>query len=384
MNENVKIPTWNELLESINNAVDHPGDTAWQIYYYMNANLKSMTSQEARTMLAAYMKMPLKRPSLIHSCMLRISVKMMEKFEDFRFLQFLKLWEYPLMLREEDKASTMKDGKKFLSLKQKVENAMQSYLLHHAEERPEDEISCIKHMVAVKMFNTQKDNRTIKSVKLVGAEGDELLADAHLFACKYSDIEGRLFDVLVRFSKEGVPRAHEIVPCNKSVEDVFPAITGYVEYIDASHNHCHIYDGYSRHFVSGNYSSNVEVGSFVKFSPVIPKQDKFKSAVIISSLSKSEGLRSFGMRRAKITYVDNQKGYAAWQLVDSDKSTPIKEVGTESPCYAEGYMSLSVMKTAGLVLPAVDDIVNIVVFLKRGKEGKKLPYVVYYERVVKA
>lgn len=35
-------------------------------------------------------------------------------------------------------------------------------------------------------------------------------------------------------------------------------------------------------------------------------------------------------------------------------------------------------------LPSVNDVLNIIVFLKRGGDGQKRPYVVYYEKVLKA
>ena len=74
--EKASIPTWEELLESMEQASSHPSDTQWNIYRYLSANMENVDSQIARTLLASYMKIPSERPSLIHSMMLSVALKM--------------------------------------------------------------------------------------------------------------------------------------------------------------------------------------------------------------------------------------------------------------------------------------------------------------------
>ena len=58
MNDSQTIDSWDDLLASMETAVSHPTDTAWNIFRYMQKNYKEMGSQQARTLLAGYMKLP--------------------------------------------------------------------------------------------------------------------------------------------------------------------------------------------------------------------------------------------------------------------------------------------------------------------------------------
>ena len=121
-----------------------------------------------------------------------------------------------------------------------------------------------------------------------------------------------MFDILIKYSKEGKPNIIEIAASEKNVADLFPAITGYVSYIDEAHGHYHVFDGQSRHFVAEKPKTKINTGDFVCFSPIIPKENKFKSAIINKTMSLTEGMNSFRSRHAKVTYADEEKGYAAW------------------------------------------------------------------------
>lgn len=132
MSDKKNIPTWEQLIASINNAINNPNSAVWDIYHYMNANLDTMDSKEARTLLAAYFKIPLNRPSLIHSCMLRIALRMVEKYSDFRFAAFLHLWGYPQNLRPEDNISQDTDGFHYSSLKERTDGIIKQYVQHKA------------------------------------------------------------------------------------------------------------------------------------------------------------------------------------------------------------------------------------------------------------
>ena len=386
MTEKAKVPTWEELLMLLNDAKKHPNDTAWGIYRYMHANLKQMSSQEARTVLASYMKIPLPRPSLLHSCMLTVANSMAGLYDDFRYPQFLNLWGYPSCLRQEDlQRQTGNDGRTYLSLKEKTERTLQSYQLHHAEDRPSEEMSMIRHAVAVRVFTVERDGKRDSLVKLICADGRELIAEAQLFPCNPLEIYGQVFDASIIYSQKGNPVVTEIVTSKSSVTDLFPTITGYIEHIDNTHGHYHIYDGMSRHFVAEKPQLALKENDFVSFSPIIPEKDKFKSAIIDKVIPFTEGIHTFHARRAKITYTDKEKGYAAWELLPQDGTTevsPIIEIGTNGPSFTKGFLSKNTLRMTDNTLPCVDDEVNIIVFLKRSKDNVKRPYVAYYEKVI--
>ena len=138
MNDRQPFDSFDELLAALETAASHPMDTAWYIFHYLQKNYKEMGSQQVRTLLAAYMKIPVEKPSLIHSCMLSMAVKISDAYPDFRFPQFLDLWGYDKNLRDEDRQrQTGKDGRTYLSLKEKVDRRLQSYLLHHQDEQRE-------------------------------------------------------------------------------------------------------------------------------------------------------------------------------------------------------------------------------------------------------
>ena len=132
-----KIPTWEELLASLNACNSHPADTAWDAYRYLSAHLGEMSSEEARSLLACAMKIPLPRPSLLHSCLLSVALRMAESFPDFKLLKFLVLWGYDVNLRNEDRQQQVgSDGRTFISLEDKTERAVRKYLTLHPSECP--------------------------------------------------------------------------------------------------------------------------------------------------------------------------------------------------------------------------------------------------------
>lgn len=362
------IPSWDELLESMNSAAQHPADTAWNIYRYLNQHYKELGSTESRILLNSYLKMRLERPSLIHSCILSVALKMCDVYDDFRLPAFLQVWGYPQCLRPEDRErQTNAQGRSFLSLAERTERVLNHYLLHHAAERqPSASPEAILPMVAVKVFETESNGRKRKSVKLVGPRGEELLADSHAFPCKPWEIVGNLFDVLVRHSKEGNPRAEEVVVSQKSVSDAFPPIVGYVDRFDGQHGHFHIFDSLSRHFVAENPRLKPTVGGFVMFSPIVPAVDKFKSAVVTQLLTPDQGQQAFGLLPASVSYVNAEKGYFYYKLTDNPPTTP------EGTITLEGSAQLS-LSPASL---RVGQLVRLLLFLKRGKDGAKHNYVV--------
>lgn len=369
MNDRQSFDSFDELLAALETAVSHPMDTAWCIFRYLQKNYKGMGSEQVRTLLAAYMKIPVEKPSLIHSCMLGMAVKISEMYPDFRFPQFLDMWGYEKNLRPEDRQRQMgKDGRSYLSLKEKVDRRLLSYLLHHHEEK--DLADGIRSMFAVKVFESQVNGKRRYFVKLVAADGMELAADSHLFPCKPWEIQGRLYDVSLRKSKQGNERAVEVVLSKKGVGEVFPTMAGYVDGMDESHGHYHIYDALSRHFVAEKPQMMIKTGDFVTFSPIIPAEDKFKSAAVINVMSHADGLTAFGTFQAVVTYVNPTDGYLRYRITSPLPETP------EGIVTAEGFASLVNVKDDELRKSLkVGDNIRLLLFLKRGKDKVKRNHV---------
>ena len=394
-----KALSFEELLVRLENAQQNPVETCWQIYHYLKANFKEDGSVQSRMLLSAYMKICPKERGRLHSCVLQLAGQMCQEFGDFRFDGFLHMWGYPKMLQSEDlQPQTGQDGRVFLSLRQRTDRLLLSYMLHHQEARTEEnakmidtqEQSWIRPMVAVKVFETERSStgsgtslapgqkpRKMKSVKLIGPKGEELIADSHALPCKPWEIQGGLFDVLVRKSKEGKERVQEAVVSRLDVVQVFPAVVGYVDGFDADHNHYHVFDSLSRHFVAESPRIKPKVGDFVLFSPIVPKVDKFKSAVIHRVCQEQEGSDAFGLLPATITHINTEKAYFRYELTAEPPTTP------EGVIVKEGYANLDLLISAGakedspLPLKA-----KLLLFLKRGKEGVKRNYVarVYVSR----
>lgn len=364
--------TWDELLDSIATGAAHPDDTNWKIYRYLQNNYKTIGSVTARTLLAAYMKLHVKRMSLVDSCMLGMAVKISETYGDFKLSKFLEAWGYDSCLRAQDlQRQTGKDGRQYLSLKERVERALQSYRLHHPEEC-NGECEGIVSMYAAKVFEKEINGRKLRYVKLVATNGSELIADSHQFPCRPWEISGRIFNVLTRVSKQGNERVSEIVASAKRVDEAFSAEVGFVEFIDESHGHIHVYDSQSRHFVadkSAHTALKISVGNYVRFCPIIANGDHFKSAAIVSVMDKYEGRKAFGIYEAKVEYANVKDRYIRYSLESAIRYTP------EGNIIKAGFAS-----TANLPEDVRNGIVqgshvHLVLFLKRGKDGMKHNYV---------
>ena len=364
--------TWDELLESIATGAAHPDDTNWKIFRYLQNNYKTMGAVTARTLLAAYMKLHVKRMSLIDSCMLGMAVNISETYSDFKLPKFLEAWGYDQFLRPQDlQRQTGKDGRQYLSLKERVERALQSYRLHHPEES-DGECEGVVSMYAAKVFEKEKDGKKRRYVKLVATNGSELIADSHQFPCRPWEIGGRLFDVLTRVSKQGNERVSDIVVSAKRVDEVFSAEVGYVEFVDESHGHIHVYDSQSRHFVaekSAHTALKISVGNYVRFCPIIVNGDHFKSAAIVSVMDKYEGRKAFGIYEAKVEYANVKDRYIRYSLESAIRYTP------EGNIIKAGFASTADLPEDVRNGMVQGSHVRLILFLKRGKDGMKHNYV---------
>ena len=364
--------TWDELLESIATGAAHPDDTNWKIFRYLQNNYKTMGAVTARTLLAAYMKLHVKRMSLIDSCMLGMAVNISETYSDFKLPKFLEAWGYDQFLRPQDlQRQTGKDGRQYLSLKERVERALQSYRLHHPEES-DGECEGVVSMYAAKVFEKEKDGRKRRYVKLVATNGSELIADSHQFPCRPWEISGRMFDVLTRVSKQGNERVSDIVASRKRVDEVFSVEVGFVEFIDESHGHIHVYDSQSRHFVaekSAHTALKISVGNYVRFCPIIANGDHFKSAAIVSVMDKYEGRKAFGIYEAKVEYANVKDRYIRYSLESAIRYTP------EGNIIKAGFASTANLPEDVRNGMVQGSHVRLILFLKRGKDGMKHNYV---------
>ena len=364
--------TWEELLDSIATGAAHPDDTNWKIYRYLQNNYKTIGSVTARTLLAAYMKLHVKRMSLIDSCMLGMAVNISETYSDFKLPKFLEAWGYDQFLRPQDlQRQTGKDGRQYLSLKERVERALQSYRLHHPEEC-KGECDGVVSMYAAKVFEKEANGRKRRYVKLVATNGSELIADSHQFPCRPWKVSGRMFDVLTRVSKQGNERVSDIVVSAKRVDEVFSAEVGYVEFVDESHGHIHVYDSQSRHFVaekSAHTASKISVGNYVRFCPIIANGDHFKSAAIVSVMDKYEGRKAFGIYEAKVEYSNAKDRYIRYSLESAIRYTP------EGNIIKAGFASTAALPEDVRNGMVQGSHVHLILFLKRGKDGMKHNYV---------
>ena len=367
-----KSVTWDKLLDSIATGAAHPDDTNWKIYRYLQNNYKTIGSVTARTLLAAYMKLHVKRMSLVDSCMLGMAVKISETYGDFKLSKFLEAWGYDSCLRAQDlQRQTGKDGRQYLSLKERVERALQSYRLHHPEEC-NGECEGIVSMYAAKVFEKEINGRKLRYVKLVATNGSELIADSHQFPCRPWEISGRIFNVLTRVSKQGYERVSEIVASAKRVDEAFSAEVGFVEFIDESHGHIHVYDSQSRHFVadkSAHTALKISVGNYVRFCPIIANGDHFKSAAIVSVMDKYEGRKAFGIYEAKVEYANVKDRYIRYSLESAIRYTP------EGNIIKAGFASTANLPEDVRNGMVQGSHVRLILFLKRGKDGMKHNYV---------
>lgn len=360
---------------------------------YMHAEQIGATT--CRQLLADAMKMPIRKPSYCYSSLLWAATKMAQVFTEFHFVPFLNLWN-PTNLREEDRQTKrMQDGKLFPSLEERM---VRFYFLAHLlrpEEQPTFDLERrfgfhdIKVMLVTRVKQADVKGRKMYFVKLMASDGTEAETELHTLRTNplatstkknYVNV-GQIYDVILKDKEKGDGvRVVDAFLSRTCLTDIFQTESGYVEHIDVEHSHIHIYDGYSRHFVSsGQKFINAQKGTFVSFVPVIPAQSKFKSAIIVTSnVSQLQLADEFPLREIWLTHIEESKGYAVWELTDKD--SPVTEhlsqlqisLNETSPSCTSGTMGLDMAKEIFKTL-APGTTAKAVVFLKRGKDGQKRP-----------
>lgn len=104
---------YNRLVEVHKNTPLDPAlheDFGWVIFRYLNNKYEEIGSLNSRKALHCYINLENERPSRLHSQMLNLATKISEKYEDFKFLPFLDMWNV-CSFSHEDFMSTDWNGK---------------------------------------------------------------------------------------------------------------------------------------------------------------------------------------------------------------------------------------------------------------------------------
>jgi len=372
---------------------------AWIVCKGINKCAEELGGLMCRQLLADIMHMPIERPSVLYSSILWSATKVATLFPEFHFVPFLNIWGANDNLRTEDfEQKKDKDGKVFPSLAERMVKTVLLAEMIRPDEQPTQEINVqafgyhpVAEMVVTKLIQAEVKGRKMWFANLISAEGMETSVEMHSLRRSpliqsterhYVNV-GQLYNVVLKdkANSEEV-RVVDAVLSQRSLVDAFPSCVGYVENYDSQNEHIHIYDGHSRHFVSsGQRFIKAEKGQLVTFVPIIPQKNLFKTAIIVKSQqSQDEMLNGFPLRDVRITNANSEKGYYSWQLLD--EKSPITEIlsplqiakGELSPSFTNGFVNMDVAKK---YIPNINvgDVVKAIVFLRRGKDKQKRPFV---------
>lgn len=375
---------------------------AWIVVKSINKHAEEMGSLMCRQLLSDVMKMPLERPSLLYSSILWSAIKVASLFPEFHFVPFLNMWCPAENLRKED-YEPKKDylGREYPSLSERVVKTMLIAQLIRPDEvfSTPINIACmgyhpVTQMIVTKVSKECVNGRDVWFATLVGADGTEVSTEMHKLRRNplvqsdkkhYVNI-GQMYDVVCKDkpTKTGMNVVDGVLS-SRNVLEVFHPEVGYVENFDANYGQIHIYDGQSRHFVSsGQKFVKVEKGQLVTFIPIVPKTHQFKSAIIISSRDSIGELRAkFPLREIRITHENAEKQYYSWELTDKDNpitetlsSFQMSQGNSESPSFVSGFINMDVARQ---YIPniAVGTVAKAIIFLRRGKDKQKRPFVAF-------
>ena len=303
--------TYEDLLELLNSATEHPFDTCWDIYHYLVANKNSMTEEEIGLLLRTY--------DALH---------------------------YP-------KGSTLDRKMDELRPRQTQEPLPKSRTLGSDPY--------LREMVATKVYETEYQGRKYKSVRMVAGDGSESNVRLERLACKEQKVVGKVFKAQFSTGKDGRTYISKIEKSTPLLTELFPVVLGYVHSYDEGHGHYHIFDSQSRHFVAEKPEVVTMVGDFVWFCPVVPLKSKFKSAFVISVENQAKGLAEFGLLNGKVTYINKEKGFFGYQLDEEAPKTPEGEVAST------GTGNLDLCPT----LAKGDKVQMLILLMRSGKDNTK-------------
>lgn len=388
--------------------IPNPNDTrGWEIVKLLNEGVPSMGALDARRLLAEYFRLDCRRPSRLHSAILSCAVKMAGAFPDFHFVPFLELWGMEHLRQEDSEARVDDSGKRFPSLVERMTKAYAYSLLFHPEEHLPAEMEAMFVSVleskgyrvenrggqlvlttpgiVTRVFQSEVKNRKMTFAQQLLPNGEEVVTEVHTMTAfarmRYEEMENRLFRLLLRTSDAGKLRIEAAVLHSGDVAGAFPLEVGYVDHVDATHRHIHVFDRHSRHLVSKFVTTDIVAGQYVEFVPVIPAVGNFKTAIITRVLDN--GPEAFGYRDVVVTYVNAEQGYCSWELLPDANGAvnPITEDGAAPDVEpaTKGYLSQQLIESRGITMPKKGDRLRIITFLKRGKDKKKRPVVVEVE-----
>lgn len=228
------------------------------------------------------------------------------------------------------------------------------------EDTKEEEFYVLP-MVAVKGFRSRIGELT---VILMDKFCLQHFAPMQIFPNEFYGCEGKVFDVKITPSGYVL----QVFPTNLKVQDLFGTTIGYVDFFDERHGHYHIFDNKSRHFVANSDSTEyLYPGDFVEFCPLIPKDSKFKSAIVVNRLPFNDGLLKFGTFDIEILEVLHETSTYKYKILSDLPELDegwFRQVATS---YANGYLINKLQ--VGIILKAV-------IFLKRfNSDREKTNYV---------
>lgn len=369
----------------------------WVLRRSIHLYAEELGSVKCRKLLAEALRLPVQRPSSLYSSILWAAIKVFETFPDFHLMKFLQMWDVAHNLRPEDRERKVVDGKTFPSLEERAVKQGYISLLLWPDDKTDFHFTNtfgykeVTPMVVTQLTQSEVKGRKMHFAALTSADGLEVMAEVHvlrrhpLVQCEkrhYVNV-GQMYNVLLRekASGEGV-RLVDAVLAEKPLSACFPVCVGYVDHTDEVHSHIHVYDSGSRHFVSaGQRFIKAERGQLVEFVPIVPLANKFKSAIILpATKGQDELLDEFPLREIRITRIDEERGFCAWELVDG--SHPIVEQlsdlqladGAVAGIATQGFINLA---DARRMLPHVASgmTADALIYLRRGKDGTKRPYV---------
>lgn len=384
-------------------------DYAWLIVKVLNAQIDNLGSTYCRQLLADYLLLPTQRPSRLHSAILSSAVRVSNTFPDFRFAAFLRMWGLHNLRTEDRESQKTQDGKTYPSLTKRTSKALGISLLLHPEDcnkesnaqnydNIDEDLSTLltlhgyslRTMVVTRIKEaTGKDGKRYHFITLASPDGFEVETISHnLMPSPHKPLPegkrhhcnvGQLYNVLLK--EETVVEAYLSL---QKPNSIFPVTTGYIERIDTSHSHMHIYDNLSRHFVAPvQRFSQEKAGDFVRFIPITPQNSKFKTAIILNAIPPTSTEVKSILREIRITSVNKEKAYASWQLTDS--TLPITEMlsslqlseGEQSPAFTQGYLNLSTPSFPYTSIPDIStgNTLHALIYLRRGKDRQKRPNV---------
>jgi hypothetical protein len=144
----------------------HHESYGWIIYRYIKAEENNLSSVEVRTFFRDYMNLKNERPSMLHSMILNFALNYSKTHSDFKFYNFLLLWN-PDNFRHEDLHNGFKDGKDIPSL---ISRVCREFVNSNTEINIEEFLSKInlkkevvidffRETIFWNIFNAQKENK---------------------------------------------------------------------------------------------------------------------------------------------------------------------------------------------------------------------------------